>query len=146
MGSGPRNAALLDTAGVGAAIEASNALGWAGVSAAMDMAARRIGKLPGRDRAKRPALPLSGYAPPAPSSISHIRRTNAWRQRRPRRPTPPAVLTALREAGAEKARGAPPLSRAQIDKIVAILRQAGDESQHQKPFMSEGRDDERFAA
>lgn len=44
--------------------------------------------------------------------------------RKPRSPVPPVVLEDLQKAGAVKAEGAPPLSQAQVDRIVAILRQA----------------------
>ncbi|GAB6938845.1 hypothetical protein JCM11754A_23720 [Isoptericola variabilis] len=44
------------------------------------------------------------------------------RPRSGHRPVPPSVLKDLREAGASKALGAPPLSPAQVDRIVAILR------------------------
>ncbi|MFD7550215.1 helix-turn-helix domain-containing protein [Streptomyces sp. NPDC059816] len=61
-------------------------------------------------------------------SVEHANSQSASRPRWPRRPTSPAVLEDLRKAGAAKAEGAPPLSRAQIDLIVAILRQAASQA------------------
>ncbi|MFE0646854.1 helix-turn-helix domain-containing protein [Streptomyces sp. NPDC058877] len=57
-------------------------------------------------------------------SVEHADSQSASRPPWPRRPTSPAVLEDLRKAGAAKAEGAPPLSQAQVDLIVAILRQA----------------------
>lgn len=61
-------------------------------------------------------------------SVEHADHQSASRTRRPHHPAPPAVLEDLRKAGAAKAEGAPPLSQAQVDRIVAILRQAGSQA------------------
>lgn len=60
--------------------------------------------------------------------VSASRNPNAARSRKPRRPESPTLLASLRRAGAAKAEGAPPLTQAQIDRIVAILRLAGPRS------------------
>lgn len=61
-------------------------------------------------------------------SVEHADNQSASRTRWPRHPASPAVLENLRKAGAAKAEGAPPLSQAQVDQIVAILRQAGSQA------------------
>lgn len=61
-------------------------------------------------------------------SVEHTDNQSASRTRRPPHPAPPAVLEDLRKAGAAKAEGAPPLSQAQVDRIVAILRRAGSQT------------------
>ncbi|MFE4061556.1 helix-turn-helix domain-containing protein [Streptomyces sp. NPDC059096] len=61
-------------------------------------------------------------------SAAHAHHHSASRTQLPRHPTSPAVLEDLRKAGAAKAEGAPPLSQAQVDLIVAILRHAGSQA------------------
>lgn len=61
-------------------------------------------------------------------SVEHADNQSASRTRWPRHLASPAVLENLRKAGAAKAEGAPPLSQAQVDQIVAILRQAGSQA------------------
>ncbi|MET9784727.1 helix-turn-helix domain-containing protein [Streptomyces canus] len=53
-------------------------------------------------------------------SVEHADNQSASRTRWPRHPAPPAVLEGLRNAGAAKAEGAPPLSQAQVDRIAAV--------------------------
>ncbi|WP_345943494.1 helix-turn-helix domain-containing protein [Streptomyces sp. SID8352] len=62
---------------------------------------------------------------PTTVSVEHAGHQSALRTRRPHHPASPAVLEDFRKAGAAKAEGAPILSQAQVDLIVAILRQAG---------------------
>ncbi|MEW1549793.1 helix-turn-helix domain-containing protein [Streptomyces tsukubensis] len=75
-------------------------------------------------------------------SMGHTDNQSASRPRWSRRPTPPAVLEDLRKAGAAKAEGAPPLSQAQVDLIVAILRQAGFQARARRGREAPHRTDE----
>lgn len=61
----------------------------------------------------------------ASAEAARISTETAPQPHKPRSPVPPVVLEDLQKAGAAKAEGAPPLSQAQVDRIVAILRQAG---------------------
>lgn len=61
-------------------------------------------------------------------SVEHADNQSASRTRWPRHPAPPVALEDLRKAGAAKAEGAPPLSQAQVDRIVAILRREGSQA------------------
>jgi hypothetical protein len=62
-------------------------------------------------------------------SVEHVDQS-ASRTQRLHHPASAVVLEDLQKAGAAKAEGAPPLSHAQVDRIVAILRQAGSRSGH----------------
>ncbi|GAA4089559.1 hypothetical protein GCM10022284_27420 [Streptomyces hundungensis] len=98
-----------------------------------DPAGRR--QLPGSSSATGDTTENSSEVPrsvqrPARTTVSveHADSQSASRPPWPRRPTSPAVLEDLRKAGAAKAEGAPPLSQAQVDLIVAILRRAGSQA------------------
>lgn len=62
------------------------------------------------------------------ANVEHADDQSASPTRRPRQPATPGVLESLRRAGEAKAEGAPPLSQAQVDLIVAIVRQAGSQA------------------
>ncbi|MFF9732643.1 helix-turn-helix domain-containing protein [Streptomyces albidoflavus] len=83
-------------------------------------------------------------------SVEHADNQSASRTRRPHHPASPAVLEDLRKAGAAKAEGAPPLSQAQVDRIVAILRQAGSQTSARRgrgaPHRTAGGPQERYSA
>jgi hypothetical protein len=51
------------------------------------------------------------------------------REQQPSHPISAVLLKALQEAGAAKATRAPPLTQAQVDRVVAILRLAGSRAQ-----------------